>query len=105
MHTSDANQITNGRATEAREAPVVANDRRTWISLEPRYEPPRPAMAAPPPYPPPPTAPSPYQPVAGQQQHQPPPAPAPAAPAPAPAAPAQTQHGAVRFSSVFGRRR
>ena len=41
MHTSDANQITNRRATEAREAPVVANDRRTWIALEPRREPPR----------------------------------------------------------------
>jgi CO/xanthine dehydrogenase Mo-binding subunit len=79
-----------------------ARDGRAAPTQVPRYEPARPATAPPllPPYPPPP---SPYQPVAGQQPppYQPPPAP----PAPAPAAPAQTQHGAVRFSSVFGRRR
>lgn len=51
----------------------------------PRYEPPRPA------------APPAYQPA-------PPPAPSPP-PAASPPAPAPTQHGAVRFSSVFGTRR
>jgi CO/xanthine dehydrogenase Mo-binding subunit len=64
----------------------------------PRYEPPRPAMqppVAPPPYAPPPPVPA-YQPAPSYQ---------PAPPPPPPAAPAQTQHGAVRFSSVFGTRR
>lgn len=77
-----------------------ARDGRAAPAQVPRYEATRPAAAplAPPPYQP---APSPYQPVTGQQPppYQPPPSP------PAPAAPAQTQHGAVRFSSVFGRRR
>ncbi len=77
-----------------------ARDGRAAPAQVPRYEATRPAAAplAPPPYQP---APSPYQPVTGQQSppYQPPPSP------PAPAAPAQTQHGAVRFSSVFGRRR
>jgi CO/xanthine dehydrogenase Mo-binding subunit len=88
-----------------------ARDGRAAPAQVPRYEAARPAAAplAPPPYQP---APSPYQPVTGQQPppyqpvtgqqsppYQPPPSP------PAPAAPAQTQHGAVRFSSVFGRRR
>jgi CO/xanthine dehydrogenase Mo-binding subunit len=73
-----------------------ARDGRAAPAQVPRYEATRPAAPQPP-------APSPYQPVAGQQPppYQPPPAP----PTPAPAAPAQTQHGAVRFSSVFGRRR
>jgi hypothetical protein len=85
-----------------------ARDGRAAPTQVPRYEPARPAAGAPPSYVAqpahsPPQAPSPYQPVAGQQPppYQPPPAP----PSPAPAAPAQTQHGAVRFSSVFGRRR
>ncbi len=76
-----------------------ARDGRAAPAQVPRYEAARPAAPQPPYQPPP----SPYQPVTGQQPppYQPPPAP----PAPAPAAPAQTQHGAVRFSSVFGRRR
>ena len=41
MRTSNADQITNGRSAEALEMPVVGNDRRTWISLGPPYEPPR----------------------------------------------------------------
>jgi hypothetical protein len=41
MRTSNADQITNGRWAEAREMPVVVNDRQTWISLGPPYEPPR----------------------------------------------------------------
>ncbi|MBX9909168.1 MAG: molybdopterin-dependent oxidoreductase [Beijerinckiaceae bacterium] len=77
-----------------------ARDGRAAPAQVPRYEAARPAAAplSPPPYQP---APSPYQPVTGQQPppYQPPPAP------PATAAPVQTQHGAVRFSSVFGRRR
>lgn len=78
-----------------------ARDGRAAPTQVPRYEPPRhePARAAPPPaYAPqaaPPAPPS-YPPASA-----PPPPPA-AAPAPAPA---QTQHGAVRFSSVFGTRR
>ncbi|AOG05440.1 xanthine dehydrogenase family protein molybdopterin-binding subunit [Bosea sp. RAC05] len=87
-----------------------ARDGRAAPTQVPRYEPARPATAVPPSYAaqpayPPPQAPSPYQPVSGQQPppYQPPPTPP--SPAPAPAAPAQTQHGAVRFSSVFGRRR
>jgi hypothetical protein len=76
-----------------------ARDGRAAPTQVPRYEAAPPA-AAPPPYPPPP---SPYQPVAGQQppSYQPTPAP----PTPPPAAAPQTQHGAVRFSSVFGTRR
>ncbi len=62
----------------------------------PRYEPYRPAPAPAPAYAP---APAPA--------YAPPPAAAAAPPPPAatPAPPAQTQHGAVRFSSVFGTRR
>jgi CO/xanthine dehydrogenase Mo-binding subunit len=82
-----------------------ARDGRAAPTQVPRYEQARPATpplpapsAAPPAY-----APSPYQPVSSPAAppYQPPPAP----PAPPPAAPAQTQHGAVRFSSVFGTRR
>jgi CO/xanthine dehydrogenase Mo-binding subunit len=79
-----------------------ARDGRAAPAQVPRYEAARPAAASPSasPYS---SAPSPYQPVSGQQPppYQPPPAP----PTPAPATPTQTQHGAVRFSSVFGRRR
>ncbi len=73
----------------------------------PRYEPAPPAAPSPMPAYQPAQAvyrpaqapvPPPYQPAPSYQ----PPAPAPATP---PAAPAQTQHGAVRFSSVFGTRR
>lgn len=74
-----------------------ARDGRAAPTQVPRYEPPRPAAPppAPPPYQP---AQSPYQPVVSQ--------PTPTAhPAPPPAAPTQPQHGAVRFSSVFGTRR
>ena len=82
-----------------------ARDGRAVPTQVPRYEPARPAMpAAPGPLAPPPAyAPSPYQPVGTPTvpPYQPPPVP----PAPPPAAPAPTQHGAVRFSSVFGTRR
>lgn len=81
-----------------------ARDGRAAPAQVPRYEPARPAT--PPPAPsaaPPAYAPSPYQPVGSPAAppFQPPSAPS----APPPAAPAQTQHGAVRFSSVFGTRR
>lgn len=81
-----------------------ARDGRAAPAQVPRYEPARPAT--PPPAPsaaPPAYAPSPYQPVGfpAAPPFQPPSAPS----APPPAAPAQTQHGAVRFSSVFGTRR
>ncbi|AOO79671.1 xanthine dehydrogenase family protein molybdopterin-binding subunit [Bosea vaviloviae] len=66
----------------------------------PRYEPVAPAALQPPP--PPAYAPSPYQPVGNPAAQPSSPPPSPSAP---PAAPAQTQHGAVRFSSVFGTRR
>jgi CO/xanthine dehydrogenase Mo-binding subunit len=82
-----------------------ARDGRAVPTQVPRYEQARPGMqplpappAAPPGY-----APSPYQPASPPAA--PPYQPAPAPPAPPPAAPAQTQHGAVRFSSVFGTRR
>jgi CO/xanthine dehydrogenase Mo-binding subunit len=79
-----------------------ARDGRAAPTQVPRYEQARPGMP-PPPAPsaaPPGYAPSPYQPVGAPAAppYQPP-------PAPPPAAPAQTQHGAVRFSSVFGTRR
>lgn len=77
-----------------------ARDGRAAPTQVPRYETAPPAAAPAPPYPSPP---SPYQPAAGQ--HPPPYQPAPAPPAPPPAAAPQTQHGAVRFSSVFGTRR
>jgi CO/xanthine dehydrogenase Mo-binding subunit len=71
-----------------------ARDSRAAPADVPRYAPPRPGMAAPP------------QPA---QQSRPAPAPAPVAPPmpppAAPPAPAQTQHGAQRFSSLFGTRR
>ncbi|WP_248307359.1 molybdopterin cofactor-binding domain-containing protein [Bosea sp. FBZP-16] len=80
-----------------------ARDGRATPTQVPRYEPQRPAAPPPPPaYQP---APPPYQPASsyspapGHQPASPPPA------SPPPAAPAQTQHGAVRFSSVFGTRR
>lgn len=76
-----------------------ARDGRAAPTEVPRYEPPRPA-AAPAPYQP---AQSPYQPV-GSPPAPPVYPPAPAA-SPPPAPPAQPQHGAVRFSSVFGTRR
>lgn len=81
-----------------------ARDGRAAPAQVPRYEPARPTT--PPPAPsaaPPAYAPSPYQPVGfpAAPPFQPPSAPS----APPPAAPAQTQHGAVRFSSVFGTRR
>ncbi len=68
-----------------------ARDGRAAPTQVPRYEPPRPA------------APPPYQPAAAPAYAPPPPSyqPPPAPPAP----PAQPQHGAVRFSSVFGTRR
>lgn len=71
---------------------------------QPRYEPPRPMAPPPPPVSPP--APQPYQP-AGSYSPSPVQQPAGALPAPPPppATPAQPQHGAVRFSSVFGTRR
>ncbi|HEV7259256.1 MAG TPA: molybdopterin cofactor-binding domain-containing protein [Bosea sp. (in: a-proteobacteria)] len=79
-----------------------SRDGRAAPTQVPRYEP-APAMAPPVP---PAYAPSPYQPVTGQPAPPPySPAPASAVPPPPPAAPAQTQHGAVRFSSVFGTRR
>ncbi len=64
----------------------------------PRYEPYRPAPAP---------APAPAYASAPAPPYAPPPAAAAAPPPPAatPAPPAQTQHGAVRFSSVFGTRR
>ncbi len=74
-----------------------ARDGRAAPTQVPGYEPQPPATAVPPPaYRPAP--PPPYQ-TAGS--HPAPPAP----PAPPPAPPAQPQHGAVRFSSVFGTRR
>lgn len=75
-----------------------ARDGRAAPTEVPRYEPARPAM---PPNAPPAYAPPPYQ------AASPPAAPSyqPAPPVSAPTAPAQTQHGAVRFSSVFGTRR
>ena len=85
--------------------PVMDGSRDSYAAPTqvPRYQAPRPAMpppSAPPPYaPPPPPA---YQPAPA---YQPPPAYQPAPPSPHPAPPAQTQHGAVRFSSVFGTRR
>lgn len=75
-----------------------ARDGRAAPTQVPRYEPVTPAAAPPPP----PYAPSPYQPAT--QLPPGPPLP-PVSPVPAPAAPTQTQHGAVRFSSVFGTRR
>lgn len=82
-----------------------ARDGRATPTQLPRYEPARPAAPpAPPPYQP---AQSPYQPVAAHPAppaYQPAPSPQPPVPPP-PAAPAQPQHGAVRFSSVFGTRR
>lgn len=84
--------------------PIMEGDRdgRAKPTQVPRYEPAQPLS---------PPAPPPYQPA--QASYQPPPAyqppppyqPSPPPPAPPPAAPAQTQHGAVRFSSVFGTRR
>ncbi len=71
-----------------------AADNRVRPPEVPRYEPYRPV-------PPPAPAYAPAPPSAAQ----PPPAPSQAPPAAAPAPPAQTQHGAVRFSSVFGTRR
>jgi CO/xanthine dehydrogenase Mo-binding subunit len=50
---------------------------------------------------PPPAPPQPVRPAAFEPRRAPPPAPPPAPPSPAPA----TQHGAARFSSVFGTRR
>ncbi|MFC5418922.1 xanthine dehydrogenase family protein molybdopterin-binding subunit [Bosea eneae] len=80
-----------------------ARDGRATPTQVPRYEPQRPAAPpSPPAYQP---APPPYQPASS---YSPAPAHQPASPPPAsppPAAPAQTQHGAVRFSSVFGTRR
>jgi hypothetical protein len=76
-----------------------ARDGRAAPTQVPRYEPAAPL--APAPYQ---RTPSPYQPASSHPAppaYQPPPAP----PAPPPVAPAQTQHGAVRFSSVFGTRR
>jgi CO/xanthine dehydrogenase Mo-binding subunit len=75
-----------------------ARDGRAAPAQVPRYEAARAAAAPPSPF-----QPSPHQPVTGQQPppYQPPPAP----PASASPAPAQSQHGAVRFSSVFGTRR
>lgn len=83
-----------------------ARDGRATPTPLPRYEQQRPVAAppAPPPYQP---AQSPYQPVAAHPAppaYQPAPSPQPPVPPP-PAAPAQPQHGAVRFSSVFGTRR
>ncbi len=78
-----------------------ARDGRAVPTQVPRYEQARPAtpsLPAPPAY-----APSPYQPASPPAA--PPYQPSPAPPAAAPSAPAQTQHGAVRFSSVFGTRR
>jgi CO/xanthine dehydrogenase Mo-binding subunit len=66
-------------------------DNRARPTEVPRYEPYRPAPATAPAYAPAPAA-------------APPPTGAPPAPQP-PEPPAQTQHGAVRFSSVFGTRR
>ena len=77
-----------------------ARDGRAAPTQVPRYEPARPTMPSP--NAPPAYAPPPYQaaspPAAPSYQPAPP-------PVSAPAAPAQTQHGAVRFSSVFGTRR
>lgn len=83
-----------------------ARDGRAAPTQVPRYEPARTSPpSAPPPYQPaaPAYAPSPsYQPASQHPApYQPPAAPS----APPPAAPAQTQHGATRFSSVFGTRR
>lgn len=79
-----------------------ARDGRAAPTQLPRYEPARPAAPppAPPPYQP---AQSPYQPVGSPSA--PPAHPPPPSASPPPAAPAQPQHGAVRFSSVFGTRR
>ncbi|RDJ23346.1 xanthine dehydrogenase family protein molybdopterin-binding subunit [Bosea caraganae] len=82
--------------------PVMEGDRdgRAKPTQVPRYESAQPIAALPP-----------YQPAQTSNPpapaYQPPPAyqPSPPPPAPPPAAPAQTQHGAVRFSSVFGTRR
>jgi len=78
-----------------------ARDGRAAPTQVPRYEPQRPAAPpSPPAYQP---APPPYQPAGS---YSPPPAYQPASPPPAPpVAPTQPQHGAVRFSSVFGTRR
>lgn len=80
-----------------------ARDGRAAPTQVPRYEPQRSAAPpSPPAYQP---APPPYQPASS---YSPAPAHQPASPPPAsppPAAPAQPQHGAVRFSSVFGTRR
>jgi CO/xanthine dehydrogenase Mo-binding subunit len=77
-----------------------AADNRARPAEVPRYEPYRPAPMPPPAYAPAPT----YAP-APPPAPPPPTAAPPAAAPPAAAPPGQTQHGAVRFSSVFGTRR
>ncbi|KRE06002.1 dehydrogenase [Bosea sp. Root381] len=81
-----------------------SRDGRAAPTQVPRYEQVSPAIT--PPAPPPYTS-SPYQSTTSPPASQLPPGPPMPAPVPppAPAAPTQTQHGAVRFSSVFGTRR
>lgn len=76
-----------------------ARDGRAAPTQLPRYEPARPTV---PPPAPPAYAPPPYQPASPPAAPSYQPAPPPVS---APVAAAQTQHGAVRFSSVFGTRR